>query len=102
MNAAPEHQTQKDVTPAPANPKENAPASDWDIPETGDVKRSRFHFGGASTGWAISDRFDCVLPPYKRYFGRSRRTLLIALAVLFLFLLGLIIGLAVGLTRKSK
>ncbi|KAF2637876.1 hypothetical protein P280DRAFT_385472, partial [Massarina eburnea CBS 473.64] len=54
------------------------------------------------TGWAISARFDRVLPPHKRYLGRSRRTLLIPVGVIFLLLLGLIIGLAVGLSSKSK
>lgn len=59
--------------------------------------------GGASAaGWAFSDRLDRMLPPHRRYFGRSRRTLLIVVLVIFLCLLALIIGLAVGLTKGSK
>jgi hypothetical protein len=43
-----------------------------------------------------------VLPPHRRYLGRSRRTLLIIVLVAFLCLLALIIGLAVGLGGGSK
>lgn len=94
--------------PSPAHLKEveatSIPSeSGWDIPDEGQHKR---HLGfGPSTGasrWALVDRFDRTLPPHKRYFGRSRRTLLIAAAVIFLCLLALIIGLAVGLRGGSK
>jgi hypothetical protein len=81
------------------------PAPGWDTPEEGEIKKSRFRtgaIGGSATGWAISDRFDRVLPPHKRYFGRSRRVLLIAIGVIALLVLALIVGLAVGLSKKSK
>jgi hypothetical protein len=73
----------------------------WDAPEDG---QSRKKFGGVGLGttWALSDRFDRILPPHRRYFGRSRRTLLIAILVAFLCLLALIIGLAVGLNGSKK
>lgn len=90
--------------PLPAHTAGNN-APDWEIPEEGTTRKSRLRFrgiGGSATGWAISDRFDRVLPPHKRYFGRSRRVLLIAIGVIFLLLLALIIGLAVGLSNKSK
>ena len=90
--------------PLPVHTVENS-ASGWEIPEEGKTKKSRRGLraiGGTTTGWAISDRFDRLLPPHKRYFGRSRRTLLIAIGVIFLLLLVLIIGLAVGLHKKSK
>jgi hypothetical protein len=74
----------------------------WDIPEDGTPKPSRLGLGASATGWAISDRFDRLLPSHKRYLGRSRRTFLICLAVISLLLVGLIIGLAVGLTKRSK
>jgi hypothetical protein len=80
-------------------------APEWEAAEEGEVKKLRFGvgaIGGSATGWAISDRFDRVLPPHKRYFGRSRRVLLIAIGVIFLLLLALIIGLAMGLSKKSK
>ncbi|KAF2013047.1 hypothetical protein BU24DRAFT_425610 [Aaosphaeria arxii CBS 175.79] len=90
--------------PLPAFKKETDvdDAPNWDIPEEGAVRQRRFRIGGAATGWAISDRFDRILPPHKRYLGRSRRTLLIGIGVVFLLLLGLIIGLAVGLSKKSS
>ncbi|KAF2196689.1 hypothetical protein GQ43DRAFT_354729, partial [Delitschia confertaspora ATCC 74209] len=47
-------------------------------------------------------RFDRLFPPHRRYLRHSRRTFLTGVFVIFLLLMGLIIGLAVGLTRKSK
>lgn len=94
--------------PSPAHLKETGTAkssdSGWELPEQGESKRRHIHFGlGASaTGWALSDRFDRILPPHKRYFGRSRRTLLIIILIVFLCLLALIIGLAVGLGGKQE
>src|SRR5690349_16340595 len=85
--------------PAPAHLKEvetrnTASDAGWDIPEDGQ-RRRKLRLGGASaTGWALSDRFGRLLPPHKRYFGRSRRSLLIAILALFFLLLALIIGLA--------
>lgn len=83
--------------------RNTASESGWDIPEDGQSKRRNMRLGGASAaGWALSDRFDRMLPPHRRYFGRSRRTILIIILVVFLCLLALIIGLAVGLTKGSK
>ena len=77
--------------------------SGWDIPEDGRGKRKNIHFGaGATTGWAISDRFNRILPPHKRFLGRSRRTFLIGILVLFVCILALIIGLAAGLGKGSN
>jgi hypothetical protein len=75
--------------------------TNWDMPEEGHGKKK---FGGAGLGatWALSDRFDRILPPHKKYLGRSRRTLLIVIFVGFLCLLALIIGLAVGLNGSKK
>ncbi len=76
--------------------------SGWEIPEDGRRNRAH-HVGRASAArWALSDRFDRIFPPHKRYFGRSRRTLIIAILVLFFCILSLIIGLAVGLSGGSK
>lgn len=95
--------------PSPAHLKEvetKDPGSDnseWDIPE-GQTKRRhmRIGVGSTATSWALSDRFDRILPPHRRYLGRSRRTFLVIIAAIFLCLLALIIGLAVGLGHKSK
>jgi hypothetical protein len=95
----------KDVEePSPAHLKEvETNNTGWDIPE-GQSKRRHIHFGAGAnaTGWAISDRFDRILPPHRRYFGRSRRTLLIVVLVILLCLLALIIGLAVGLSQGNR
>jgi hypothetical protein len=94
--------------PSPAHLKEVDTArsadSGWEIPEEGQSKRTHIRLGaGASaTGWALSDRFDRMLPPHKRYFGRSRRTLLVIVLVALLCLLALVIGLAVGLKGSKK
>ena len=105
---APEVPRKDIVEPSPAHLKEvdtknTTSDSGWDIPEEGQSKRRHIHLGvGASaTGWAVSDRFDRMLPPHRRYFGRSRRTFLIIVLVILLALLALIIGLAVGLTKGS-
>ncbi|OAL03587.1 hypothetical protein IQ06DRAFT_243600 [Phaeosphaeriaceae sp. SRC1lsM3a] len=94
--------------PSPAHLKEvetgKSVNSTWDTPEEGQ-RKSRRNFlgvGSGAAGWALSDRFNRILPPHKRYFGRSRRTLLIIVGVAFLCLLALIIGLAVGLGGGSK
>jgi len=93
--------------PLPAHLKE-AGTSDtpttWDVPEERQKKRKRALFGagtGTGAGWALSDRFDRMMPPHKRYLGRRRRTFLIVLLVAFVCLLALVIGLAVGLSKKS-
>ena len=90
--------------PSPAHLKEVETArstdSGWEVPEEGQTKRRNIHLGTGAR-WALSDRFDRLLPPHKRYFGRTRRTLLIAILVIFLCLLALIIGLAVGLKKNG-
>lgn len=90
--------------PAPAHLKEigtSDTSTTSDVPKEGQSKTRRIHLG-AGARWAVSDRFDRILPRHKRYLGRSRRTFLVALFLAFVCLLALIIGLAVGLSTKSK
>ena len=94
---------------APAKPAPDIKAetqlhasADWDGSEAQATKKhTPFGATAATAGWALRDRFDRILPSHKRYCGRSRRTLLLAILALFLCLLALVVGLAVGLTRKS-
>ena len=51
---------------------------------------------------AFANKFDSILPPHKRYIGLSRKVFLLVLLGIFLALLALIIGLAVGLSSKSR
>jgi hypothetical protein len=51
---------------------------------------------------SFSEKFNRVVPPNRKYLGRSRKTLLIVLVAIFLVLIGLIVGLAVGLTIGRK
>lgn len=53
----------------------------------------------ASTRPSLKDRFDSVVPQNRTYLGLSRQWFLTAVLCITLALLGLIIGLAVGLTR---
>lgn len=106
---APEIPRKAVAEPPPAYSKEvdahsSAPGSDWDMSNEQHAKRKPVHVGvnASATAWALSDRFDRLLPPHKRYLGRSRRTILIAGVVSFLCLLALIVGLAVGLSGKSN
>jgi hypothetical protein len=92
----------KEVGHSPVPVKPETATSTWDVPVDQPKKKyTPFAFGASATGWTLSDRFDRVLPPHRRYCGRSRRTLLLAVLALLLCLLALVIGLAVGLTRKS-
>lgn len=96
---APEDEAPKEPVTVKAVEK---PPSDWELPEEGTSRKFRIPIARRAAGWAIADRFDRLLPPHKRYLGRSRRTFLICVGVVFVVLLSLIIGLSVGLTRKSK
>jgi len=55
-----------------------------------------------SAGPTLKQRFDIIMPPHKKYLGIKRNFFLLALLAAILALLALIIGLAVGLTQKSK
>jgi len=78
-------------------------ASPWEGTVPKPRKRSWFpSFAASPTSWILADRFDRLLPPQKRYLGRSRQTFVIALPVLLFVLIGLAIGLSVGLTRKTR
>ncbi|KAI9755049.1 MAG: hypothetical protein M4579_004453 [Chaenotheca gracillima] len=50
----------------------------------------------------MSAYFDRILPAHRRYWGRSRRTFLIIIGLITFVLLALIIGLAAGLSTRSK
>ncbi|KAF2748795.1 hypothetical protein M011DRAFT_466567 [Sporormia fimetaria CBS 119925] len=96
--SAPKMEAPKEPLPAHTT---SPNASDWELPQEGTSKPTRRWLGTTALGWTIADRFDRVLPPHKRYLGRSRRTFVIALVALLLILLALVVGLAVGLTNKS-
>lgn len=51
---------------------------------------------------SLKEKFDTAMPPHKKYLGMKRNIFLLALLAAFLALLALIVGLAVGLTQKSK
>lgn len=51
---------------------------------------------------SLREKFDTAMPPHKKYLGMKRNIFLLALLAIFLALLALVIGLAVGLTQKSK
>lgn len=78
----------------------NAP--DWEVPEEGTTTRKRLHLGSASTRWAIADRFDRVLPPYRRYVGLKRRAFLLVVLGVLIAIIVLAVGLGVGLGKKHK
>ena len=46
--------------------------------------------------------FDRIIPRHKTYFGFSRKIVCIAVLVQFLVILALILGLAIGLSKKSR
>lgn len=79
---------------------ENSAPGWGEVPQEG--AKTSLGFGHGPVWWAIEDHFDRIYPPHRRIFGLARRTVLIVAAVAFLALVGLIIGLAVGLSQKSK
>jgi len=50
----------------------------------------------------LRERFDRLVPPYRTYFGRSRRTFLLVILIILLCLLALILGLGIGLGKKKS
>lgn len=50
----------------------------------------------------LSTKLDRILPKYRTYCGLSRRTFVILLALALLCFLALIVGLAVGLSRRKR
>ena len=46
--------------------------------------------------------FERLIPRRRTYFGVSRKIVCIAASVLFIILLALILGLAIGLSKKSR
>jgi hypothetical protein len=53
-------------------------------------------------GSTLRQKLDSTMPPHKKYLGMKRNVFLLVLLAAVLALLALIIGLAVGLTQKSK
>lgn len=54
-----------------------------------------------ATPTTLLQRFDRLIPKSRHYLGHSRRSFLVALLIAFICLLALILGLAIGLTRKG-
>ncbi|KAJ9635905.1 hypothetical protein H2199_008259 [Coniosporium tulheliwenetii] len=50
----------------------------------------------------LKTKFNTLLPPHRTYLGLSRRIFLLILSLVFLSLLALIIGLAVGLSLRAS
>lgn len=86
----------------------NAPRDkEIQIPEWEDAGKSKDgatvaekSHGATRAGFAA--KLDHILPPHKRYLGMGRKIFLLVLLAVSLALLALIIGLAVGLSNKSK
>jgi len=55
-----------------------------------------------STKDSLLARLDTALPPHRKYIGLRRNVFLVALIAAILALLALIIGLAAGLSNRSK
>jgi len=102
----PRHQPTSDTAATTTKPA-HAPAAvqtlEWERPEgrkPGRGVSSRLtRFAPLA---AVSEKFDTVFPPYKRYFGQSRRTAFFIAVGIFLVVFALAIGLGVGLSSRSK
>ena len=72
--------------------------------ENAAVNNTRSDGAGARhlTKGGLSQRFNSILPPHRRYLGLSRKVFLLVLLAVVLALLALIIGLAVGLSKRSR
>ena len=89
------------------NPKSHEGVQEFHLPEWETTSRQRGE-KQARNGQTPSVKqrafiiFDRVMPKYKRYLGFSRKTACIIIIVGCLILLALILGLAIGLGRKSR
>lgn len=89
------------------NRKDQGNVEEFHLPEWENTAR---HRGGrqVQTGQKSGAReqvfllFDRVVPGHRKYFGFSRKIACTALLVLFVISLALILGLAIGLSRKSR
>ncbi|KAJ4359922.1 uncharacterized protein N0V89_000481 [Didymosphaeria variabile] len=90
--------------PGPAHGAQDSAynAPDWEVPEASTTRRKGLRLGSTSRRWAVADRFDRVLPPYKRYIGLKRRAFLLAVAAVLLAIIALAVGLGVGLGKKHN
>ena len=89
------------------NPKSHEAVEDFHLPEWETTSRQR----GAKQAQngpnpSVKERaiilFDRIMPKYRTYLGSSRRIACIIIIASSLILLALILGLAIGLGRKSR
>ena len=89
--------------------QKNAPDQDFQLPEW--ETTARHHGGKGQHAQTIHESslkeravilFDHVMPAHRKYFGLSRNIACIAIGVIVLLLLALILGLAIGLSNKSR
>lgn len=82
---------------------------DWETPSVSKRKAlpqrprssSRFKSIRDSVGFTLSQKLGRILPPDRKYFGASRRTLLIGVGIAFLAILAIVIGLGLGLRNGN-
>lgn len=72
---------------------------EWD--EAAKQTGARSVFQPSQLRSSVSRKLDAVLPPHRKYLGRTRKTFLIILIAIFFCLLALIIGFAVGLSSHK-
>lgn len=83
----------------------HAPSKEANIPSSEAVGGAAIGRGVATSGGARNgrgSRFTNIMPADRRYLGLSRKMFLLVLGVVGLCLLGLILGLAIGLSMKHS
>lgn len=94
------------MSAAVENPKEQGAVGEFNLPEWETTARHRGEKQQTAAGESFKARalghFNRVMPPHRRYCGLSRNTACIVFLAIFLALLILIIGLAAGLSHRSK
>ncbi|KAK0284888.1 hypothetical protein LTR35_000223 [Friedmanniomyces endolithicus] len=91
--------------PAHTIPRKEIQIPEWDdaaVNKETDAKDGNAQSARAPARVGLSSKLDSILPPHRRYLGLSRKVFLIALLAAILALLALVIGLAAGLSARSK
>lgn len=88
------------------HPKEQGAVGEFNLPEWETTARHRGEKQQTAASESVKERawghFNRVMPPHRRYCGLSRKIACIIVLATFLAVLILVIGLAAGLTHRSK
>lgn len=87
---------------APAAFAQEVSVPEWDTAGEKSRQSVAGHITASNRLAAIRTRFNTVLPADRRYVGMTRRVCILVSLAICLIVLALILGLAIGLSRRSR